>query len=204
MPVVQVNPGYQVAGRNFGQSKQVNVNSAVLLEPPDEIPAAKSGSLTTRTDDDTGVVTLSTGHGITTGARVDAYWEVGGVKGYRYGMAATVAGDAVTVDGGAGDNLPVATSTVILAVAQEFDFDLTGDNVKVLAFFSEVRGLFVLEDDIGGVLYVKHHPDSNQASGWYSDSGETNPIAGDTVAKAFMSHNSTSDVRTMRIGAGID
>jgi hypothetical protein len=66
-----------------------------------ELPAASAGSLTTRTDDDTGEITLETGHGLSSGT-YDVYWD-GGVQ---YGVTATIAGDAMSIDAGSGDNLP--------------------------------------------------------------------------------------------------
>ena len=59
------------------------------------LPAGKAGTLTTRTDDNTGVATLGTGHGIVQNDVVDVYW----AAGVRYGMDVTaVNGNAVTVD----------------------------------------------------------------------------------------------------------
>ena len=56
------------------------------------LPIAKAGTLTTRTEDDTGEATLGAGHGITTGAIVDIYWS----GGRRYGVTVgTVAGNVV-------------------------------------------------------------------------------------------------------------
>ncbi len=75
------------------------------------------GQLTTRTDADTGVVTVisdsDTGHGITTSSTVDVYWQ----SGQRIGMSVTaVTAKAVTVDGGAGDDLPTLNDYVWVKV----------------------------------------------------------------------------------------
>lgn len=94
------------------------------------LAAQCDGSLTTRTDDDTGVVTLSTGHGIETADVVDVYWS----GGMRYGMTATVSGVEITVDGGAGDNLP-AEDTAITAVVEQttWEINFDGDDAQVVA-----------------------------------------------------------------------
>lgn len=72
-----------------------------------------TGELTTRTDNDTGVITIpnvgTTAHGITTANTVDLVW----VGGTRQNMTVTgVAGTAVSVDGGTGTNLPAASTTI--------------------------------------------------------------------------------------------
>ena len=72
------------------------------------------------------------GHGIQTGDKIDVFW----TGGRRYGMAATVAGDNVTLAGGGGDNLPANGTSVMLceetAVNAAFDpADLTAILVNV-------------------------------------------------------------------------
>jgi len=69
-----------------------------------------AGSLSTRTDNDTGVCTVvETNHGITVSHTVAVWW----AAGKRTGMSVTaVSGTVITVDGGSGDNLP-ALSTAI-------------------------------------------------------------------------------------------
>lgn len=74
-----------------------------------------TGTLDTRTDDDTGVISLAT-HTFITSDTVEVYWN--GNANSRLGMTATVSADNVTVDGGAGDNLPV-TTTVMTVFRQD-------------------------------------------------------------------------------------
>lgn len=73
-----------------------------------DLADARAGTLTTRTGDDTGAVTFGAGHGFVTGDLVDLKW----AGGERREMSTTVAGIAVTLDGGTGDTLPVATTAV--------------------------------------------------------------------------------------------
>ncbi|GAG11403.1 unnamed protein product, partial [marine sediment metagenome] len=70
--------------------------------------SAHPGTLTTRTDADTGVCTLpdsrGLAHGITIANTVAVWW----TGGKRTGMTVSAqTGAAVTVDGGSGDNFPV-------------------------------------------------------------------------------------------------
>jgi hypothetical protein len=99
---------------------------------PALVAAQTDGALGTRTDADTGIVQLATGHGILTADVVDVYW-VGGV---RYGMDATVATNDVTIDGGAGDNLP-AQDFAIAAVVKQIDWEVNfdGDDAQIVGVF---------------------------------------------------------------------
>ncbi len=67
------------------------------------------GTLTTRTDADTGVITVAEDHGIEADDTTTIYW----TDGRRDDMTVTDAGDTtITVDGGSGDDLPAATSAL--------------------------------------------------------------------------------------------
>ncbi len=200
MSTFLVRPQFVVGGKTFSQNSSLNVNVSSVLDPPAKIPVAKSGSLTTRTDADTGVVTLSAGHGVVTGDRVDLYWDVGGVKGNRRGMAATVAVNAVTVDAGVGDDLPVATSPIILAVAQQFDIELTGNNMIGLTVFTEKRGCFVLTDNANALIFGRHLAEDGGTWGWWNTSGDANPVAGGAIGKIWLSHQDLTAARVMRFG----
>jgi len=65
------------------------------------VPVAKSGTLTTRTSNSAGVITVTGLTGISTGDLVDVYW----ASGARYGCECTVSGDFVTIANGAGSAL---------------------------------------------------------------------------------------------------
>ena len=80
MPTGTISKTIAIAGINVAAQAQRTDNGQIAQEVT--LPAGKAGSLTTRTDDDTGVATLTPGHGITTSDTVDVYW-AGGV---RYGM----------------------------------------------------------------------------------------------------------------------
>ena len=74
---------------------------------------------------------MATGHGITTGALVDVYWE-GGV---RYGVTVgTVNGQAVPLtDSGAGDVLPADETPIVIGLVTVIDTDFDGDKAAMLA-----------------------------------------------------------------------
>ena len=105
MPQSQKTWGFLFPGYPFnsdGSNNVSHVSSLTVVKAIPAILAAQTGTMTNKTDADTGVITLSTGHGIETADVVDVYFPAG----VHYGMDATVATNAVTVDGGAGDDLP--------------------------------------------------------------------------------------------------
>lgn len=78
------------------------------------------GQLTTRTDADTGVITVESdsdgGHSITTSSKLDVYFQ----GGQRIGMDVTgVTNKAITVDAGTGDDLPSLNDWVWMKVQGE-------------------------------------------------------------------------------------
>lgn len=116
------------------------------------------GSLTTRTDDDTGVITVSGGaRGLTTSDTVDVYWSGGSCLG----MSITgVTSTEITVDSGEGDVLPAESTAMYVVPAS---------NVFLLP---DKRGrVSVGKDDMGGT-----------AASRVTDSGTGNSgIDGDTL-----------------------
>jgi hypothetical protein len=172
---VTANTTLAVAGEN-----SVQANPTVL--------AAQAGTLTVRTDDTSGSLTMVSGsHGITTGQRVDLYWTGGKCYGAVVG---TVAGSVVPIASVAGgDILPLATTVVNVGIPNEVAFNVIGNNMQGLVIYSPVEGYVILADGS-----TNHHVQYLAAGGgyaWATGSGVTNPIAGDTLTKVWMSHSST-------------
>lgn len=161
------------------------------------LPAAKAGSLTTRTDDNTGVATLSTGHGIVSSDVVDVYWS----GGYRRGMTATVSGNLVTVDGGAGSILPVQTTAVtvskqVVLPTPTFDGDLTP-----LWFLNcNTRCALALRDDSAADIDDFEIP-AGEAIFWINNMGTTSPIAGNMVGSIVVSNADSSNTASVLRGS---
>ena len=94
------------------------------------LPVGKAGTLSTRTDANTGVATLESGHGITTGMDVDVYWD----GGARYGMdTPSVGATTVNLEGGAGDDLPIATTALVVTPQVAFNTDIDGNALQGFA-----------------------------------------------------------------------
>lgn len=170
--------------------------------------AAQTGPLSTRTDDNTGVATLSAGHGILINDVVDVYWD----GGIRFGMVATVSGNAVSLEGGAGDNLPAqdAAVTVVKQTPVEVNFD--GDTLKVIGIFyrntsdTGAKAHLDLQDagdaSIEEVDLVHEKANGGCSKIWNIEGGDTNVFSGNRITHGAASHDSAS-AGTLFILAGI-
>lgn len=157
------------------------------------IPAAKIGSLTTRTDANTGVLTMASGHGFISTDVIDVFWATGS----RRGMTATVATNAVTVDGGAGDDLPVVSTAVTAMKPVEVPFAVDGDEVVGLVASSPVAGYVVFVDDADAeIAAATYEVGASSAGVWAEAIGTTNPLAGKTTTVVKFSHGDVA-ARTM-------
>lgn len=185
----------------FALSRTVTGNRLERVSPA--VPAAKTGTLTTRTDNDTGTLTMTAGHGFVTNTRVDVFWNSG--ANYRRNMLPTVTGDSVVVDGGAGDVLPAVNTPVTAMVPAAYDFSVIGNNVKALSVSGERAGVVVFQDnantpaDIATAVY--RIGASAAAQIWDDQSGVTNPLANTTTAKATFSHWDSSQAVNMKAAA---
>lgn len=171
----------------------------LAIKRAEKVPAAKAGTLTARTDADTGSVTLGAGHGITDGMIVDVYWTGGQRRGMTVG---TVATNVVPLDGGAGDDLPVTSTAVQVMERQEFTFGVAGSDLVALGFKAVGRATIVLAgaDDVEDYAVVFEGSAGN-AETWLEDDLSVNPIDGDVITKVFMSHNDTSGVKEITVMA---
>jgi len=94
------------------------------------LPAGNAGTLTTRTDNDTGIVTVASGHGILDTDYVDVYWS----GGKRYNVDVTaVTSTTISIDLGSGDNLPSSSTAVVICKRVTVNLAIDGDNVSLIA-----------------------------------------------------------------------
>lgn len=152
------------------------------------VTAAKAGSLTTRTDADTGTITGSTGHGVVDGDKLDVYWSGGCRRNMTVG---TVSGNAIPIDGGSGDNLPALNTALTFKVPQtEGEWALAGADVRGLCVKAPTyRGQVVVRQS-GGTEIAAFLVSPGHDYVWSVASGITNPVTGATIAKATFSHES--------------
>lgn len=191
-----VDRNCSVAGKSFPFQKQVTASKHSGIDIT--VAAAKVGQLTTRTDADTGTLTMDSGHGFTTGVRLDVYWDGGSRRGMTVG---TVATNSVPIDGGAGDDLPTNLTAITAAVPTEEDITLDGDDVALIAMFAGAEGSIVLADASDVTILGKAVGGSNggEQSYVFADGDGTNPVAGGDIAKVFLSHGDSDASQDMRL-----
>ena len=185
--------------------QQVDKTLTIIGDHPNPyvvvLPAGTAGTLTTRTDNNTGVATLAGGHGLTTGDKVDAYWS----GGFRYGMDATVAVNDITIDGGVGDNLPLLNAAVVVTKQVSINTAIDGDNIQVIGVALEAasagstgKGHLDFQDDTDTtVLAMSLVADAPLV--WNVAGGQANPFAGAPIVACQASNGSSMEALTLKI-----
>jgi hypothetical protein len=156
----------------------------------DKLNAGKAGSLTTRTDNDTGVVTAGAGHGIATSDKVDVHWAIDGVRYVRRGMTATVDGNNITVDAGAGSNLPAQDTAVVVAKQAVATETFDGDDLDMF-MVKATKPASLDFVDAGGVSVGAILLNEGEPFVWVSNQGPARPITGNAVASIKITPGTT-------------
>lgn len=166
------------------------------------LAAGSAGTLTTRTDNDTGEVTLTAGHGQVTGT-YDVFWN-GATPGSRRGMAGTVTVNALALDGGTGDNLPIATTAVVVDEQAVLDFD--SDNATItLAVVSCQRRCGVQFQEAAGTpiksLDLGKDADAADNEPWFwASSGDVSTPFGAAIGKVVVANGDSTGTNKITIG----
>lgn len=179
---------------------QISRSADGRLAADPTVPAAQAGTLTTRTSDTAGTVTLGAGHGLVDGDHVDLYWS----GGRRYNVTVgTVAGNAVPISGGAGDNLPVQDAPLTVArQVQVAPGTFSGDALVAIGANCAQRGHLSFYDTTN----LRHQLDLAAGEPWFwiAGSGPANPLAGFTITHVQASHEDVASAQVLRIGILLD
>lgn len=178
-----------------------------------DLGTAKTGELTTRTDDNTGTLTMEASHGITDGQRLDIYWTSGGVNYcHRGATVGTVSGTSVPIDTGTGDNLPALNTEITAMVPQLWTGSVTEANIE--GFYAQIIGTEVgAQVSIGSGSYTEAASFLLNGTTWtgpaaaWSDGvpGWTSPLdAATTITKIYASHGDAENEATFRMRIGHD
>lgn len=167
-----------VAGVDF--TSRVTKTSDGVSAVNGEIIAAKNGTLTTRTDADTGVVTV-VGHGIQLGDKVDIYWSAGGVM-YKQELceATAVNGNDVTFDNGSGTSLPNQGTAVFVCKVSSFAFSVNSLPAMLAVFVAKAATVRLMEVD---TLRMTLNLGAEEAYAWSAGGYEQAPLAGSPVTR---------------------
>jgi hypothetical protein len=170
----------------------------------DSLTAAKSGTLTTRTSDTVGTLTMAAGHGITTGQIIDIYW-TGGVQ---YGVTVgTVATNSVPISLGDGDNLPTAATVITAVVQKSINLAIDGDNADILAIVLETidkslrTAAHVQFRDAANAEIAEIDLVANVPQVWDLAGGSANPFTGNPITnlKASQANVTATETYTLKI-----
>jgi len=169
------------------------------------LPAADAGTLTTRTSDTAGTLTMSSGHGISTGDTIDIFWTDGsGVEQCAYGATVgTVSGTSVPFTGASGTILPAAASSITAGGQVAINTDFDGDNVQIIALQSTRTGHFDFQD-VGSVSLHAASLTASEPWWWVSGTGVSNPLAGNPVDTLKVSNGDSANAATVKLGVLYD
>jgi hypothetical protein len=157
--------------------------------------AAKTGTLTTRTDNTSGVATLEAGHGISGGNVVDLYW----TGGRRYNVNVTsVATNDVTFSGGTGDNLPTQGSALTMTKQQTIDTDFVGNLLVTIGALCVARAHLSFYES--ATLRLSVDLTANELWFWVNGSTAANPLAAANVTHIVASQAGTT-AAALKVGA---
>lgn len=197
MATARVSTTVNMPGIQFAATFERSAEGVLIQDFSGDLTlaAAKQGVITTS------VVTLSGGHGITNSDVVDVFWTESGVKKIRRGCSCSVATNDVTLSSGSGDTLPTGGATVYLGIQQEVSLTIAGDQLSALGVYASERCSVDFHDSGGSELALDIA--DGEGFAWVSDSGVTNPIAGDSITHVVVSCGSI-DGATLQIAALVD
>ena len=171
-----------------------SIDSVVIREDETQassdvsLPAAVSGTLTTRTSDSVGVVTVAS-HSITTSDKVAVFWS----GGYRYNVAVSAtSGTTISIgSGGSGDNLPAASTALTVCKETTLSFSHVGNDIKGMVVHSPQRMSMNVRDTVPASQVAADVP-ANESWFWISNATGTSPFAGDTLQDIILANADTT------------
>lgn len=202
MATAVVSASAQVGGYSFVGGVSATGDGQVTRDPT--LAAAKTGTLSTRTSNTAGTLTMTTGHGFTNGQVIDIYWATGQCTRATIG---TVATNSVPFTGAGGDVLPIATTAITAMVVHAesvaiLDAELTALAVGIVGSVAPCSVTFLDDSDavIGRALVRVGTATTPKHFIWESTSGVAIPIS-DDVASISMSHGDSDNSRTVVMAA---
>lgn len=191
--VVTFSVSTSVLGVNYIKQSSVTGNSGERTTP--SVAAAKTGSLTTRTNATTGTLTMDAGHGFTTGVVIDLFWSGGSRRNITVG---TVATNSVPISSGSGDDLPAAATAITAMIPTEvvFEVDATSGCQAVQAACA-TNSWVVLRDASDTVLVAYQIRAGENAAAWVNSGMGSNPLSAAAVANVLLSHGDSTQAQTV-------
>lgn len=155
------------------------------------IPAAESGTLSTRTGDGAGVLTV-TAHSISASDIIDIYWS----GGARYGVTVdSVDANTITFDdtpAASGDVLPAQGTAITVDEQITVNTQIDGDAVQMFGIHSTQKGQCTFKDSGAATIKQYKLEVANAVEVWYKSSAITNPLTGNPITNAKVSNGATT------------
>lgn len=187
----------EIAGAPLNSSLSRSADGAIR-HGPITLPAAETGTLSTRTTDTTGVLTV-TGTTFLIGDTIDIYWD----GGRRYDVDVdNVVGDDVTFSGGAGDILPAAAAPVTAAKQVAIATDFDGANLVAIGALCTARGHLSFQES--GITELSVDLNSREAWFWLDQSTAPNPLVSTLVGAIKASQAGSVAAATLDLGVLYD
>lgn len=198
MPELTYTRTTTIDGIPYSSTEKFDRNGGTIFGPV-HVPKGKAGTLSTRTNTTSGVLTVAAGHGFYNGEYFDLYWD-GGQRRHQSVLShtdTTITFDSST--GGAGDNLPVVTTPIVASHLVNLGtnsgngdfvaFQFTGTTAKCTIQEATqpegANGCAVVDGGYVAIYEDDDYPIANIGSG---DTGDENNVYlsnGSSVADAF-------------------
>lgn len=163
--------------------------------PPQELALEKAqgyGTLSTRTTDTSGTLTLQAGHGITDGKIIDIYWvDTNGKRKCAYGaIVGTVSVNDVPFTVASGPVLPEAATEITCDIVEVLDVDFDADKCPLLAAQMKTAYGHVVFEDVGDVALDVAMLLPNEGYLYWEDADcfPTNPLGGNPIDEIHVSN----------------
>jgi len=208
---VSLTYAVSVSGSGLSMQSAINRTGSASVGLVESLPAAKTGTLTTRTDNTDGTLTMAASHGITTADVINLHWTVGGVAGVRYGVVVgTVATNEVPISGGAGDNLPAEASAITATLRTTANVLIDGDNTKLIAVELKTTDTslrtagHVSFRDAANDLITELDLVTNVPRVYDLEGGDSNPFTGDVITYIQASNANSTVAANLQIQSVYD
>lgn len=202
MASVVISKTAQAAGKTFSYGATSEVDGTLLRDPT--LAVAKVGSLTTRTSDTAGTLTMAASHGILSADIIDIYWSDGQATSALVG---TVAGNSVPFTLATGDAMPLVTTAITAMVQHVENFNvIDGDLQALFVGAANAACSATFYDDADAVVGVARVPagsTTNKHFIWDIGDGTTIPVD-DDVATVGITHGDSVSARTVSVVAMTD
>lgn len=194
--------GVAIGGLSIQRSIVRTADSASSVEI--SLPVGYAGSLTTRTDAETGTVTAS-GHGILSASVVDIFWD----GGARYGVTVgTVTSSTIPIgadNSGTGDDLPSSSTAVVVSPQVAFNVAIDGDELVLIGIEQNytsttetaISHVSLLDSGDAEILGLALNPNSPRT--WDITGGDTNDFTGNPITNGVASNGSATNAATLKI-----